>query len=97
MLFCFILLDKDRYEDKTIKPATGLSFHPLYAVVNRQNGEKANIASIFIFEKISISLLKFKGNIEDKYIGITSIQTNTILGKELFIAANGAKTLWIGK
>ena len=66
-------------------------------MVSTQNGEKANTENIFIFEKASNSLLKFKGDIEDKYIGIANIQTNTNFGKELFIVANGAKTLWIGK
>lgn len=46
-------------------------------MVSRQNGEKANTENILIFEKVSNSLLKFKGDIEDKYIGIANIQTNT--------------------
>ena len=74
-----------------------MSLWPKYAVTNKQKGEKANIKKILNFAILSISLLKFNGNIEEKYIGIKKKQAHTSFGRELFIAANGAKILWIGK
>ena len=92
-LLTLLILDTDRHKDKTIKPATKVSFKPKSEVTITQNGEKANIIKILILEIWFISLLKFNGYIEAKYIEIKNIQKNKNFGKELFKAASGAKKL----
>ena len=62
-----------------------------------QKGEKANITKSCKLVILLVSLFRFKGNIEEKYIGIINTRRNIIFGRDLLILAKGAKILWIGK